>query len=115
MLLSISRTATLGARRLLRAHTGARAAALHAAADDAASDEASIYAIPERDVDEAAVHQLVERHVEQHATPAGRRVPPEHAAGAMTPREDARAHDDAARILIHLVAILVGLEGLEMC
>ena len=34
----------------------------------AADDAASIYAIPERDVDEAAVHQLVERHVAQHAT-----------------------------------------------
>ena len=82
MLLSISRTATLGARRLLRAHTGARAAALHAAADDAASDEASIYAIPERDVDEAAVHQLVERHVEQHATYLSKRPIAAHTRAA---------------------------------
>ena len=59
MLLSMaSRVATLCPKRLLRAKTGAlRAAALHAATDDAAviDDASSIYAIPERDVDEAAV------------------------------------------------------------
>ena len=99
MLLSISRTATLGARRLLRAHTGARAAALHAAADDAASDEASIYAIPERDVDEAAVHQLVERHVEQHATYLSKRPIAAHTRAAFqTAAEFARSR--AAPLII---------------
>ena len=94
MLLSISRTATLGARRLLRAHTGARAAALHAAADDAASDEASIYAIPERDVDEAAVQQLVERHVAQHATYLAKRPIAKHTAAAFqTASEFARSRN----------------------
>ena len=84
MLLSMaSRVATLCPKRLLRAKTGAlRAAALHA--DDAAviDDAASIYAIPERDVDEAAVHQLVERHVAQHATYLERRPIAKHTAAA---------------------------------
>ncbi len=74
-----SRCSTLGPR-LLRAHRGGalRAAALHAAADDAAS----IYAIPERDVDEAAVQQLVERHVAQHATYLAKRPIAKHTAAA---------------------------------
>ena len=84
MLLSMaSRVATLCPKRLLRAKTGAlRVAALHA--DDAAviDDAASIYAIPERDVDEAAVHQLVERHVAQHATYLERRPIAKHTAAA---------------------------------
>ena len=68
MLLSMaSRVATLCPKRLLRAKTGAlRAAALHAASDDAAviDDATSIYAIPERDVDEG---QNTARKNAQHA------------------------------------------------
>ena len=86
MLLSMaSRVATLCPKRLLRAKTGAlRAAALHAASDDAAviDDAASIYAIPERAVDEAAVQQLVERHVAQHATYLAKRPIAKHTAAA---------------------------------
>ena len=86
MLLSMaSRVATLCPKRLLRAKTGAlRAAALHAASDDAAviDDAASIYDIPERAVDEAAVQQLVERHVAQHATYLERRPIAKHTAAA---------------------------------
>jgi len=77
--------ATLCPKRLLRAKTGAlRAAALHAASDDAAviDDASSIYAIPERAVDEAAVQQLVERHVAQHATYLDKRPIAKHTAAA---------------------------------
>ena len=80
---------SLGAR-LLRAHRGGalRAAALHAAADDASS----IYAIPERDVDEAAVQQLVERHVAQHATYLAKRPIAKHTEAAFqTAAEFARS------------------------
>ena len=86
-----SRCSTLGPR-LLRAHRGGalRAAALHAAADDASS----IYAIPERDVDEAAVHQLVERHVAQHATYLAKRPIAKHTAAAFqTASEFARSRN----------------------
>ena len=98
MLLSMaSRVATLCPKRLLRAKTGAlRAAALHAASDDAAviDDAASIYAIPERDVDEAAVHQLVERHVAQHATFLAKRPIAKHTEAAFeTASEFARRRD----------------------
>ena len=96
MLLSMaSRVATLCPKRLLRAKTGAlRAAALHAATDDAAviDDAASIYAIPERDVDEAAVQQLVERHVAQHATYLSKRPIAKHTEAAFqTAAEFARS------------------------
>ena len=98
MLLSMaSRVATLCPKRLLRAKTGAlRAAALHAASDDAAviDDAASIYAIPERDVDEAAVHQLVERHVAQHTTYLAKRPIAKHTAAAFqTASEFARSRN----------------------
>ena len=97
MLLSMaSRVATLCPKRLLRAKTNAlRAAALHAAADDAAS----IYAIPERDVDEAAVHQLVERHVAQHATYLERRPIAKHTAAAFQTASDF-ARSRAAPLII---------------
>jgi len=103
MLLSMaSRVATLCPKRLLRAKTGAlRAAALHAASDDAAviDDAASIYAIPERAVDEAAVQQLVERHVAQHATYLERRPIAKHTAAAFqTASEFARSR--AAPLII---------------
>ena len=96
MLLSMaSRVATLCPKRLLRAKTGAlRAAALHAASDDAAviDDAASIYAIPERAVDEAAVQQLVERHVAQHGTYLNKRPIAKHTAAAFqTAAEFARS------------------------
>ena len=98
MLLSMaSRVATLCPKRLLRAKTGAlRAAALHAASDDAAviDDAASIYAIPERAVDEAAVQQLVERHVTQHATYLAKRPIAKHTAAAFqTASEFARSRN----------------------
>ena len=91
-----SRCSTLGPR-LLRAHRGGalRAAALHAAADDASS----IYAIPERDVDEAAVHQLVERHVAQHATYLERRPIAKHTAAAFQTASDF-ARSRAAPLII---------------
>ena len=82
---------SLGAR-LLRAHRGGalRAAALHAAADDASS----IYAIPERDVDEAAVLQLVERHVALHETYLDKRPIAKHTAAAFqTAAEFARSRN----------------------
>ena len=96
MLLSMaSRVATLCPKRLPRAKTGAlRAAALHAASDDAAviDDAASIYAIPERAVDEAAVQQLVERHVAQHGTYLNKRPIAKHTAAAFqTAAEFARS------------------------
>ena len=96
MLLSMaSRVATLCPKRLLRAKTGAlRAAALHAATDDAAviDDASSIYAIPERAVDEAAVQQLVERHVAQHATYLVKRPIAKHTEAAFqTAAEFARS------------------------
>ena len=83
MISMATRTATLCARTL-RARTGARAAALHAATDDASS----IYAIPERAVDEAAVHQLVERHVAQHATYLNKRPIAKHTAAAFQTASD---------------------------
>ena len=98
MLLSMaSRVATLCPKRLPRAKTGAlRAAALHAASDDAAviDDAASIYAIPERAVDEAAVQQLVERHVAQHGTYLNKRPIAKHTAAAFqTASEFARSRN----------------------
>ena len=103
MLLSMaSRVATLCPKRLLRAKTGAlRAAALHAASDDAAviDDAASIYAIPERAVDEAAVQQLVERHVAQHATYLAKRPIAKHTAAAFQTASDF-ARRRAAPIII---------------
>ena len=90
MLISMARRCSTLGPRLLRPYRGGalRAAALHAATDDAAS----IYAIPERDVDEAAVHQLVERHVAQHATYLNKRPIAKHTAAAFqTASEFARS------------------------
>ena len=103
MLLSMaSRVATLCPKRLLRAKTGAlRAAALHAASDDAAviDDATSIYAIPERAVDEAAVQQLVERHVAQHATYLNKRPIAKHTAAAFQTASDFARSREAPLII----------------
>ena len=97
MLISMARRCSTLGPRLLRPYRGGalRAAALHAATDDASS----IYAIPERDVDEAAVHQLVERHVAQHATYLERRPIAKHTAAAFQTASDF-ARSRAAPLII---------------
>ena len=82
------------ALRDLRPKTNALRVALQSSATDddasstAADDAASIYAIPERDVDEAAVQQLVERHVAQHATYLAKRPIAKHTAAAFQTAAD---------------------------
>ena len=101
MMFAIAARCTSGLRgaalRDLRPHTNALRVALQSSAtdDDASStatDAASIYAIPERDVDEAAVQQLVERHVAQHATYLAKRPIAKHTEAAFqTAAEFARS------------------------
>ena len=91
-MLAIAARCTAGLRgaalRDLRPKTNALRVALQSSVDDATDDAASIYAIPERDVDEAAVQQLVERHVAQHATYLSKRPIAKHTAAAFQTASD---------------------------
>ena len=97
-MLALAAKCTSGLRgaalRDLRPKTTALRVALQSSVDDATDDAASIYAIPERDVDEAAVQQLVERHVAQHATYLAKRPIAKHTEAAfLTAAEFARRRD----------------------